>query len=172
MKTKARFEKVSIERFINDYKNTFVHNVHNDNYIREIYNRIKLPKRSTVKSAGYDFFIPFYEVIPHSENIMIPTGIRCVNLAEDEVLMMYPRSGLGTKYRFVPANLVGIIDADYADSDNEGHIFMKMVNDGNEILYLDEGKAFCQGIITKFCITENEQVTAVRNGGFGSTNNN
>lgn len=170
MNTKARFEKVSLKRFIKDYKNTFTHNVHNDNYICEIYNKIKLPERSTIKSAGYDFYMPFYEVISYSEGIMIPTGIRCVNMADDEVLMIYPRSGLGSKYRFVPANLVGIIDADYADSDNEGHIFMKMVNDGSETLYLDQGKAFCQGIITKFCITDNKYVTRVRNGGFGSTN--
>ena len=82
---------------------------------------------------------------------------------------MYPRSGLGTKYGFVPVNLTGIIDADYADSKNEGHILMKMRN-GDDGLELDAGKAFCQGIFSKYGTTADDNVTEVRNGGFGSTN--
>jgi len=87
------------------------------------------------------------------------------------VLMMYPRSGLGTKYRFCPSNLTGIIDADYAESDNEGHIFMKMVNDGLKVVDLNKGKAFCQGILLRYGVTKDDDTNTQRNGGFGSTNN-
>ena len=41
------------------------------------------------------------------------------------VLAIFPRSGLGFKYRLQLNNTVGIIDSDYFNSDNEGHILLK-----------------------------------------------
>ena len=101
--------------------------------------------------------------------MIIPTGIRCINMPDDKMLNIFPRSGLGTKYRFVLTNLTGIIDADYYESENEGHILIKMINDGEYELHLDQGKAFCQGIIQDFYITEDDNCTMIRSGGFGST---
>lgn len=169
METTAVFEKVSFEQFMKDWVKAFPEDEDNEEFITEIYEGIKLPERSTSKSAGYDFFLPMDVSFSADGEMLIPTGIRCVNMADDDVLKIYPRSGLGTKYGFVPVNLVGIIDADYADSDNEGHIFMKMKSDCE--LELDVGMAFCQGIICKYGITANDNTTKIRNGGFGSSDN-
>ena len=160
-----KFEKVSLGEFakhITDW---------NDTDIEETYENIQLPRRSTPGSAGYDFFSPFNIFLSPKESIVIETGIRCF-LDEDKVLQIYPRSGLGFKFQMGLANTVGIIDSDYVNSDNEGHIMIKITNNGNQELHISEGKAFAQGIITQYFTTvdDAEVEKQVRNGGFGSTN--
>ena len=164
----AKFEKVSYEQFKKDI-------VDNEFYIDEettlrIYESIKLPKRATTGSAGYDFFSPFNIYLAVNNDVKIPTGIRC-KIDDGWVLKEYPRSGHGFKYGVHMANTVGIIDADYYYSDNEGHIFIKLVNDSvlAKDMQIDEGTAFCQGIFLPFGITVDDEVTEVRNGGMGST---
>lgn len=167
MKRIARFEKVSFERFEQDWNN----NVKScGKSAREIYDAIKMPARATVGSAGYDFFSPFDFTLEPGQTIMIPTGIR-VYMEEGYVLMVYPRSGLGFKYRFQLNNTVGVIDSDYYYSDNEGHIFARMTNDSNEgkTLSVESGVAFMQGIFNEYFITEDDEVSEQRNGGLGST---
>ena len=92
-------------------------------------------------------------------------------MEENWVLKLYPRSGLGFKYRLQLNNTVGIIDSDYFYSDNEGHIFAKITNDSNEnkTVTFKEGMAFMQGIFIEYGITMDDDVTTVRNGGLGST---
>lgn len=142
-------------------------NVFTEPYAQE-YDNIKIPKRATFGSAGYDFFAPFdFSLVPGA-TIKIPTGIRCI-LKEGFVLKEYPRSGLGFKYRVRLDNTVGIIDSDYYKSDNEGHIFIKITNEGQQILKVKQGEAFCQGIIVEHFYAEEDEVTEQRNGGFGST---
>lgn len=134
------------------------------------YGSLKLPKRATVGSAGYDFFAPFDFTLQPKETITIPTGIR-VKIDNGYVLMIFPRSGLGFKYKLQLNNTVGIIDSDYYFSDNEGHIFIKITNDNNEnkTLSLKKGNAFAQGVFLPFGITIDDETEGVRNGGFGST---
>lgn len=129
-----------------------------------------LPRRATVGSAGYDFFSPIPLRLAPGETVKIPTGVRC-RMAEGWVLQIFPRSGLGFSYRLQLNNTVGIIDSDYYHSDNEGHIFIKITNDSNEgkVLDLPAGSAFAQGLFVPFGITEDDEVTAIRNGGLGST---
>ena len=100
----------------------------------------------------------------------MPTGIR-VKIDDGWVLQCYPRSGLGFKYRMQLDNTVGIIDSDYYNSDNEGHIMAKLTNDGNEgkTIDIEEGKGYMQGIFVQYGITEDDDTTVIRNGGFGST---
>lgn len=130
---------------------------------------IKLPERATVGSAGYDFFAPKDYIVADGETVVIPTGVRCC-MEPGWVLSLYPRSGMGFKYLVGLANTVGIIDSDYYYSDNEGHIMVKLVNRGSEPLEIKKGKAFCQGIFTKYGITIDDCVKDIRNGGFNSTN--
>ena len=87
------------------------------------------------------------------------------------VLKLYPRSGLGFKYRLQLNNTVGIIDSDYYYSDNEGHIFAKITNDSNEgkTVTINNGEGFMQGIFIEYGITVDDDTTEIRNGGFGST---
>lgn len=131
---------------------------------------IKLPKRSTKNSAGYDFYAPYDIHLNPGEDIKIPTGIRAY-MQEDEVLMIYPRSGLGFKYYTRLANSIGIIDSDYYYSDNEGHIWVKLRNEGDKELVINKGEAFCQGIFTKYLLVDGDDFEngKERNGGFGST---
>lgn len=168
----ANFEKVSRERFVEDWINTF-HFLSSPERIEEankIYDEIRLPERATKGSAGYDFFSPDNFGLYSGDTVKIPTGIR-VRMREDYVMMCFPRSGLGFKHRFQLDNTVGIIDSDYYYSDNEGHIFIKATVDAYEDTHIDikKGMGFAQGIFLPFGITMTDNVTEVRNGGFGST---
>ena len=165
MKKVAKFEKVSLNQFLKDYDKLFKFGLPKD-----IWEEIKLPKRATTGSAGYDFYSPFKFALSPGKTIIIPTGIR-VNIKDGWFLQCVPKSGLGFKYRTQLDNTVGIIDADYYYSDNEGHIMAKVTNDSKkgDILYIDQGKAFMQGIFLKFGITEDDDADGIRNGGFGST---
>ena len=168
MQRVARFEKVSFDRFIADFKDTFPE--FSDSQIKEIYEEIKLPKRATAKSAGYDIYMPIDITLEPGKTVKIPTGIR-VYMEPEYVFMIYPRSGLGFKYRLQLNNTVGVVDADYYESDNEGHIFVKVTNDSNEnkTVELQKGNGFAQGIFMQYAITFDDEVTTQRNGGFGST---
>ena len=163
----AQFYKVSFEQFRDSFMDTFPV-VKED--IQGIYDGIKIPKRATTGSAGYDFYTPISLSIKPSETVKIPTGIR-VTMEENWVLKCYPRSGLGFKFRLQLNNTVGIIDSDYFYSDNEGHIFAKITNDTNEnrTISLEAGTGFMQGIFVEYGITVDDDATESRNGGFGST---
>lgn len=169
----AKFEKVSKERFVTDWIDTFGDDTASETIrtAEEIYDNIKLPVRATTGSAGYDFFSPLSFTLRPGKTIKIPTGIRA-SMREDYVLACFPRSGLGFKFRLQLNNTVGIIDSDYYYSDNEGHIFFKITNDSNEnkILVINAGDGIVQGIFFPYGITEDDNATGVRNGGFGSTN--
>ena len=166
----AKFKVVSLEQFEKGMKDIFP--AMSEKEIEELYWDIKLPKRATTGSAGYDFYTPFDFTLKPGETIKIPTGIR-VKMDENWVLKLYPRSGLGFKFRLQLNNTVGIIDSDYFNSDNEGHIFAKITNDSNEkkVLSLEKGAGFMQGIFLEYGITVDDDADGIRNGGFGSTTN-
>ena len=138
-----------------------------------VYDEIKLPKRATKGSAGYDFFSTVDFSLAPGESIKIPTGIRSY-IEDGWVLKIYPRSGLGFKFRLQLNNTVGIIDSDYYNSDNEGHIFIKITNDSKEgkTVSIKKGEAFAQGIFLEYGITYDDDTEEIRNGGFGSTSKN
>lgn len=168
---KPHFEVVSFEQFRDDMIAAFDEYDNSQQSIDEIqavYNEIKLPVRSTKSSAGYDFRAPFHFYLKPGQSIMIPTGIRAY-MPSDMVLMIYPRSGLGTKYQLIPCNLTAVVDADYYNADNEGHIHMRMINKGNKTVTIDQGQAFVQGVFTKYYTTADDSVDGVRRGGMGST---
>lgn len=163
----ARFFKVSRERFVADFADAFPAEAAN---AEKIYDSLRLPVRATKGSAGYDFFMPVTVELRPGETVKIPTGIRA-EMAEHYVLLLFPRSGLGFKYRLQLNNTVGVIDSDYFFSDNEGHIFVKLTNDSNEgkTVTLSADTGFAQGIFLPFGITTDDAVCEIRNGGFGST---
>lgn len=161
MRRIARFEKVSLKQFCEGFEGENA---------AAVYEEIKLPERATSGSAGYDFFAPYDITLAPNETAKIPTGIR-VWIEDGWVLKIYPRSGLGFKFRLQLNNTVGIIDSDYYNSDNEGHIFIKITNDTNEGKTIDipKGTGFAQGIFVEYGITLDDEADGVRNGGFGST---
>ena len=158
----ARFEKVSKEQFEKDTKELL-------NSTSFDYDSIAIPKRVTEGSAGYDFVCPFDVTIKTNEMVKIPTGIRCC-MEKDYVLQIYPRSSLGFKYQICLANTVGIIDSDYYNVKNEGHIIVALVNRGNKDLEIKKGDRIVQGIFTQFFKAEENEVLDKRTGGFGSSN--
>lgn len=152
------FEKISYQQFQKDFSNDVE------------YDTIKIPKRKTISSAGYDFFLPFNLSIKPNETIKIPTGIK-VCLEANEFLSIVVRSSLGIKYNMRMCNQVGIIDADYYNNEeNEGHIIAFIKNEGSEIVELEQGKGFVQGIFLNYLtVSDEESINDRRNGGFGST---
>ncbi len=155
MKRIAKFEKVSEQEFTKARP-------------QEEYSNIILPKRATTGSAGYDFFTTHALSVAPGETVTIPTGVR-VKIDQGWVLKIYPRSSLGFKYRLTLNNTVGIIDSDYYYAENEGHIFIKATNLGDKPLELENGKAFAQGVFVEYGITYDDECTAQRFGGIGST---
>ncbi len=129
---------------------------------------IPLPRRSTRGSAGYDFVAPAETVIPPGGSVLIPTGIRC-EMAEGWVLLMFPRSSFGRRYGVRLSNTVGVIDSDYAWAENEGHIITALRNPSDQEVVIRRGERFCQGVLVPFGTAEEEEVSAERKGGFGST---
>ena len=174
-----RFEKVSFEEYVKSIDGYEKMSLDDKEDVWNEYQNIKLPKRATAGSAGYDFFAPIPFALATSCNtgypssIKIATGIR-VLLDNDNVLKCYPRSGHGFKYRLQLDNTVGIIDSDYSQSDNEGHIFAKLTIDAREdkILIVNRGEAFMQGVVEKFYTVDDDESADIRNGGFGSTSIN
>lgn len=160
----AKFEKVSTEQFTEDFKKLFPN--FSEEEILGIYGVILLPKRATAGSAGYDFFLPLDMEFLSNESVIIPTGIRA-KISDGWVLNLYPRSGLGFKHGFRLENTVGIIDSDYYNADNQGHIMAK-VSVSSEVS-LSAGKAFMQGVFLPFGITADDSAEGERHGGFGSS---
>ena len=160
----GKFEKVSLKQYLESIDSTSVEEA------THIYNDIKLPRRATRGSAGYDFYAPFDIILKPGETIKVPTGIRAF-IDPNWVLAIFPRSGLGFKFRLQLNNTVGIIDSDYVNSDNEGHIFVKITNDSNEnkTVSVKKGEGLVQGIFFPYGITSDDDTTESRNGGFGST---
>ena len=72
MKRIAKFHKVSKERFVADWMDTF-EGVSADE-AEKIYEGIRLPRRATAGSAGYDFFSPADFTIKPGETIKIRPG--------------------------------------------------------------------------------------------------
>ena len=161
MRRIAEFQKVSPERFAADWRGTF----------REIeppYDAVALPRRATAGSAGYDFIAPVsFELLP-GDTLSIPTGIRA-RIDPDWALFLFPRSGLGFKYRLQLNNTVGIVDSDYYGALNEGHIFIRLHNAGERPLRVNRGEAFAQGVFLPYGVTLDDDASAQRTGGFGST---
>lgn len=157
----TKFHKVSFEQYERDRSASV-------DDLQAEYDAIQLPKRATAKSAGYDFFAPFDIVMVPGQAVQFSTGIR-VELEDNQFLACYPRSGLGFKYMVGLANTVGIIDADYFGAENEGHIGVKLINRGDQSVHIDAGKAFMQGIIQTYAVTDDDDATGERTGGFGST---
>lgn len=167
MKKVAKFEKVSFEQFKKDWIDTF-ENTYTEEEMMEIYNNIKLPTRKTRYSAGHDICIPFDALIKSGDTLKIPTGIRC-KIDKEYVMLIFPRSSLGIKKNMYITNTIPVIDSDYYEADNEGHIFLCVKNGGNSILKLNNNDAIVQAVFLQYGTADDNDVKCKRNGGIGST---
>ena len=169
-----KFEKVSLRQFTKDWIDKFPVNDSDVpvgdvlDQIGDIYDDIKLPKRGTRGSAGYDFFSPIPITIEAGGSITIPTGIRC-QIDPGYFLLLLPRSGQGSKFKLRLANTAGVIDEDYYGAKNEGHIFARICAEDDKTIQIEAGQAYMQAIFVPFGITEDDDTEDLRVGGFGST---
>ena len=160
----GKFEKISLEQWHKDYGDDS--EGFGDKILKET---VKIPTRATKKSAGYDIVTPYEIDLNPGEMVKFPTGLRC-KIENGWFLGIFPKSGLGFKYSLRLSNSIGVIDEDYYNSDNEGHIWVKMQNDGNQKIHIERGKAVCQGIFLPYGLTYDDNADGIRNGGLGSTN--
>ena len=176
----SKFEKVSYGEYVRGmnkciwggFNGDFIGTGDEEERAKTDWGEIKLPKRATSGSAGYDFFAPFAFELKVGQSITIPTGIKCC-MNEGLFLGIVPRSSLGFKYTMRLANTLAIVDGDYYNNENnEGHIFIKLVNENreNKTLKVKKGEAFAQGIFFPYFLTDDDNVTEIRTGGIGSTN--
>lgn len=166
--TVIKFEKISWPQFLGDWRHR---NEERLEQPAEVYGAIRLPERATAGAAGYDFFAPYAFTLHPGEQITILTGLRAC-MPKDVVLILAPRSGQGIRHKLQLMNTVGIIDSDYQNADNEGHIMIALYNDHPDkqaVLKVEKGQAFAQGIFLPYLLTNDDQASASRTGGFGST---
>ena len=170
------FEKITREQWVKDMVNLYhLEPPTEENFkeINKLYDGIKLPKRATKHSAGYDFYVSGDALLPVGDSAIIPTGIRWVCDKEEDknkVLQIYPRSGIGFRTGVRLMNTVGIIDADYWEGNNEGHIMLKLYNPMNASFKAKGGDAIVQGVITEYhTCDDEEEIVEKRTGGMGST---
>ena len=134
---------------------------------------INLPIRKTKYSAGYDVEAAEDTVVPSFKKEMNPTLIKTgikAYMADDEVLMLYNRSSNPKKKGLILSNSVGVIDKDYyGNPDNDGHIMFAFYNIKDEDITIKKGEAIGQAVFQKYLVTDDDNASGERVGGFGST---
>lgn len=186
----AEFEKVSYDVFYKEYRKVFIKSIaahavetgekvaiYSEEEIhtiaKSVYDKIKLPERSTVGSAGYDFFFPYQDtVLPNGVQFIVPTGIKCKINYPGYALFLFPRSSYGFAHQMKIDNTIPVIDADYyGNSKNEGHIMVAITNQSNDkhSFTIANQDKFCQGIFLPIGYAKENEVTGIRTGGIGST---
>ncbi|MBU3851871.1 MAG: dUTP diphosphatase [Candidatus Paralactobacillus gallistercoris] len=161
---------------------------------------LHLPQRQTKHAAGYDFecaedfllpsiwrynFIRLFRLIQNEHQLtsddlkradntlkpfLVPTGIKAY-MQPNEVLILAERSSNPLKKGLILPNGIGVIDADYYNNtDNEGEIFVQLINYGPRDRIIRKGERIAQGIFMPYLTVDNEsKITNKRSGSFGST---
>lgn len=131
---------------------------------------IILPRRGTKDSAAYDFYTPCDIVIPtNGRTGIIATDVKA-KMESDEVLLLFVRSSIGIKKGIVLSNGTGVIDSSYyGNESNDGNIGVSLLNTTNEDVVIEKGDRIMQGMFVKYLITEDDNATEERTGGFGSS---
>jgi dUTP pyrophosphatase len=130
-----------------------------------------VPTKATTGAACYDLYS--YGCIPDDRGYTVHTGLS-IALPSNLGLLIFPRSGLSTKFGLTLRNVVGVIDSDY-----RGEIMIKFhqgnPNDQAEIReLLKYGNRVAQALIIELPTTVWMEVTDLPSterglGGFGST---
>ena len=130
----------------------------------------RLPQRATDGSAGYDLCadLPAPLPIAPGQVQMVHTGIG-VALPPGTAGLVFGRSGLGVHAGIVPANAVGVIDADY-----RGELMVGLRNQSAHPYTVQPGERIAQLLVVPVLAPELKLVddlweTARGLGGFGST---
>jgi len=166
LKNVAHFEKVSFDRFCEDWMSLSNGNTSHDAHVA--YSGIALPTRATTGSAGHDICTPFEIQLGAGQNCKMPTGLRCA-IDDGYVMLIVPRSSIGMKHNLIIKNTIGVIDSDYYSADNEGHIWLSFHNYGNKPVHINAFDRVAQAVFVPYGVADTEEVTAKRTSGIGST---
>lgn len=100
-----------------------------------------IPFRATESSAGLDLSacVPEPVVIEPGQIKNFPIGLALAPDAENVVMLVFPRSGLGRKHGITLPNSVGVIDSDY-----RGEIQVPLINLGSEPYTVMPGERIAQ----------------------------
>ena len=130
-----------------------------------------IPTRATNASAGLDICACLDEpvTLEAGDIKMIPVGLTAEPDCDDVALLIYPRSGLSTKFGVSLANCVGVIDSDY-----RGEWFIPLINHGKAPFTVEHGMRIAQLVPTKVLfpdieVSETLSETDRGEGGFGSS---
>ena len=138
--------------------------------IKQVRDGAVIPQRATAESAGLDLSAHLdqpCEINP-GQIVKIPTGI-AIAFEKGTVGLVYPRSGLASKYGITLANCVGVIDSDY-----RGEILVPVTNHSTEPFTIQNGDRIAQLVVSPILLPEIEVMeeldeTERGSGGFGST---
>ncbi|MBQ8296656.1 MAG: dUTP diphosphatase [Ruminococcus sp.] len=139
--------------------------------LKKLKDNAVIPVRATSGSAGLDLCSCIdspVDILP-GEIAVIPTGLSAQPESNDTALMIYPRSGLASRYGISLANCVGVVDSDY-----RGEICVPLINHGSERFTVENGMRIAQLVVTPVILPEIEVSDALSAtergcGGFGST---
>ena len=138
---------------------------------KKIHENAVIPSRATESSAGLDISACLDEPVTlnQGEIKMIPTGLKAQTDCKDVAMLIYPRSGLSSKYGVSLANCVGVVDSDY-----RGEWFIPLINHGKEPFTVTNGMRIAQLVPTRVLFPEIEvsgslDDTKRGEGGFGSS---
>lgn len=130
---------------------------------------VNIPVRATSSSAGYDLESIENIVIKPREIVLVKTGLR-IKMPANEVVLVYPRSSLAVKKGLMMSNSVGVIDSDYYNAKNEGHVMIPLFNFTDQEVKIEKHERLAQAIFTTYFKTVDEKDSGVvRLGGFGSS---
>ena len=130
-----------------------------------------LPQRATPQSAGADLCacLDAPVVIAPNETVMIPLGLCCQPSESECAMLVFPRSGLASKYGITLANAVGVVDADY-----RGEWFVPLHNIGQKEFTVTHGMRIAQLVVMPVLFPEIAEIAKVNStergaNGFGSS---
>lgn len=140
-----------------------------DEFIKYDAKEITLPKRATKTAVGYDFYSPIDVLIKAGGSQLIWSNVKAM-FEDDVALILAVTSGMG-KRNLTLANAIGVIESDYyGNISNDGNLGFRIHNFGKEDYQIKKGDKIGQGMFYHFLTVDNEEeITTVRTGGFGST---
>lgn len=136
--------------------------------VKRLYEDALLPTKATEGSAAFDLYAYTEAPLEPCETFKYKTGI-ALEIPEGRVGLIFPRSGLSTKFGIRLSNCVGVIDSDY-----RGEIIVALHNDGDESYMINRGDRIAQLMIVdipKIGIEEVAELSDTKRGigGFGSS---
>jgi len=136
--------------------------------IRRLTPNVPLPEYKTSGACAFDIAVLEGRTLIPNERALFGTGL-VVNVPNDHVLMLAPRSSNGKKGIRL-ANGIGVIDSDYCGPTDE--LKLMLHNIGSEPYTVESGERIAQGMfipITRATFIEPDEWSTCDRGGFGTT---